>query len=203
MVCLLDAHRDRVQNIRYETPFETTPAIATETYLDTFGNHVRRFIAPAGDLTIRRDAIIEDSGQPDPVKLDAEEIAVERLPNDTLVFTLGSRYCETDKLSDIAWQLFGSAPRGWRRVQAICDFVCGSRTATSSPQGNESPHEKPVRTCGQRGDAQRVRAHDLTLPDLTWGGEKSGQATSLPALVPNDCFSIRHPRGRAGHHRGT
>ena len=128
MVCLLDAHRDRVQNIRYETPFETTPAISTVTYLDTFGNHVRRFIAPAGDLTIRRDAIIEDSGQPDLVKLDAEEIAVERLPNDTLVFTLGSRYCETDKLSDIAWQLFGSAPRGWRRVQAICDFVCNHLT---------------------------------------------------------------------------
>jgi transglutaminase-like putative cysteine protease len=128
MVCLLDAHRDQAQNIRYETPFETTPAISTGTYLDTFSNHVRRFIAPAGDLTIRRDAIIEDSGQPDLVKLDAEEIAVERLPNDTLVFTLGSRYCETDKLSDIAWQLFGSAPRGWRRVQAICDFVCNHLT---------------------------------------------------------------------------
>ena len=128
MVCLLDAHRDQAQNIRYETPFETTPAISTETYLDTFGNNVRRFIAPAGDLTIRRDAIIENSGQPDPVKLDAEEIAVERLPNDTLVFTLGSRYCETDKLCDVAWQLFGSTLRGWRRVQAICDFVCNHLT---------------------------------------------------------------------------
>ena len=128
MVCLLDAHCDQARKIRYETQFETAPAISTETYLDTFGNHVRRFVAPAGDLSIRRDAIIEDSGQPDPVKLDAEEIAVERLPNDTLVFTLGSRYCETDKLSDIAWQLFGSAPRGWRRVQAICDFVCNHLT---------------------------------------------------------------------------
>jgi transglutaminase-like putative cysteine protease len=128
MVCLLDAHRDHAQDIRYETPFETTPAISTETYLDAFGNNVRRFIAPAGDLTIRRDAIVEDSGLPDPVKLDAEEIAVERLPNDKLVFTLGSRYCETDKLCDIAWQLFGSAPRGWRRVQAICDFVCNHLT---------------------------------------------------------------------------
>jgi transglutaminase-like putative cysteine protease len=128
MVCLLDAHRDQARNIRYETPLETTPAISTETYLDTFGNHVRRFIAPAGDLTIRRDAIVEDSGQPDPVKLDAEETAVERLPNDTLVFTLGSRYCETDKLCDVAWQLFGSTVRGWRRVQAICDFVCNHLT---------------------------------------------------------------------------
>ena len=92
MLCLLDAHRDQARNIRCETPFETTPALSTETYLDTFGNHVRRFIAPAGDLTICRDAIIEVSGRPDPVKLDAQEIAVERLPNDTLVFTLGSRY---------------------------------------------------------------------------------------------------------------
>jgi transglutaminase-like putative cysteine protease len=124
MVCLLDAHRDHAPNIRFETPFETTPAISSDVYLDTFGNSVRRFIAPPGDLTVCRDAIIEDSGRPDPVKLDAEEIPVERLPNETLVFTLGSRYCETDKLSDIAWQLFGSTPRGWRRVQAICDFVC-------------------------------------------------------------------------------
>jgi len=66
MVCLLDAHHDHAQNIRFETPFETTPAIASEVYLDTFGNSVRRFIAPPGDLTIFRDAILEDSGRPDP-----------------------------------------------------------------------------------------------------------------------------------------
>ena len=60
MVCLLDAHHDHAQNIRFETPFETTPAIASEVYLDTFGNSVRRFIAPPGDLTIFRDAILED-----------------------------------------------------------------------------------------------------------------------------------------------
>ncbi len=147
MVCLLDAHRDQAQNIRYETPFETTPAISTETYRDTFGNHVRRLIAPVGDLTIRRDAIVEDSGQPDPVKLDAEEIAVERLPNDTLVFTLGSRYCETDKLCDVAWQLFGSTFRGWRRVQAICDFVCnhltfGYQYARATRTAYEAYHER-------------------------------------------------------------
>jgi transglutaminase-like putative cysteine protease len=36
-----------------------------------------------------------------------------------------SRYCETDKLTDIAWSLFGNTPQGWARVQAICDFVHG------------------------------------------------------------------------------
>jgi len=53
----------------------------------------------------------------------AQQIAVEALPEETLVFLLGSRYCETDLLSETAWRLFGAAPSGWRRVQAICDFV--------------------------------------------------------------------------------
>ena len=128
MVCLLDAHRERSQELRYEIPPTTIPAIPTTTYLDTFGNTVRRFIAPPGDLTITSDAVIEDSGLPDPIELDAGENPVEQLPNETLVFLLGSRYCETDKLVDIAWRHFGSSPRGWRRVQAICDFVCDHLT---------------------------------------------------------------------------
>ncbi|MGH8588665.1 MAG: transglutaminase-like domain-containing protein, partial [Gammaproteobacteria bacterium] len=45
------------------------------------------------------------------------------LPEETLVFLLGSRYCETDRLSEVAWGLFGDPPIGWGRVQAICDFV--------------------------------------------------------------------------------
>ena len=44
-------------------------------------------------------------------------------PRDTLLFLLGSRYCETDRLSEGAWNLFGQAPTGWGRVQAICDYV--------------------------------------------------------------------------------
>jgi len=128
MVCLLDAHRERSQELCYEIPPTTIPAIPTTTYLDTFGNTVRRFMAPPGDLTIMSDAVIEDSGLPDPIELDAGESPVEQLPNETLVFLLGSRYCETDKLADIAWRHFGSSPRGWRRVQAICDFVCGHLT---------------------------------------------------------------------------
>ena len=59
----------------------------------------------------------------DPVVPDAQQFPVEALPEDTLVFLLGSRYCETDRLSETAWNLFGSAPTGWGRVQAICDYV--------------------------------------------------------------------------------
>lgn len=147
MLCILDAHRDHAKDIRFETPFEIVPAVRTSTYVDVFDNCVRRFTAPAGDLTVRRDAVIELNGLPDPVKLDAEETALDRLPSETLAFMLGSRYCETDKLCDIAWQLFGSAPRGWRRVQAICDFVCGHLTfgyqfACATRSAYEAYHER-------------------------------------------------------------
>jgi transglutaminase-like putative cysteine protease len=69
------------------------------------------------------DLVIRDSGKPDPVALDAVQHPVEDLPDDVLPFLLGSRYCDTDKLSNTAWSLFGNTPPGWVRVQAIVDFV--------------------------------------------------------------------------------
>ncbi len=125
MVCLLDSHPEYDNRIRYKSPFLTTPSIGTQTYGNSFGNKVRRFVAPVGDLTVSRDFVIEDSGQPDGFEQHAQEVPLEFLPSETLVYLLGSRYCETDRLGDIAWQLFGSTPRGWSRVKAICDFVSG------------------------------------------------------------------------------
>ena len=80
-------------------------------------------LAPPGRFAISSDAIVNDSGEPDPVVPTAMQSQVEDLPADTLVYLLGSRYCETDQLSAVAWDLFGSTPKGWPRVQAICDFV--------------------------------------------------------------------------------
>jgi transglutaminase-like putative cysteine protease len=123
MVCLLDAHEDRARHIVYDSGFATKPSIASSTYQDSFGNQVRKFIAPAGSLTVHRDSILTDEGLPDPMAEDAQEMPLDRVPNEYLVYLLGSRYCETDKLSQIAWDLFGSTPPGWRRVKAICNFV--------------------------------------------------------------------------------
>jgi transglutaminase-like putative cysteine protease len=146
-VCLLDAHPERSQRLCYEIPPTTMPSIPTTTYLDIYGNLVRRFIAPMGDLTITADAVVEDSGLPDRVAIEAQEVPVEHLPNECLLFLLASRYCESDKLADIAWTHFGSSPRGWRRVQAICDFVSdhltfGYEFARSSRTAFEAYHER-------------------------------------------------------------
>jgi transglutaminase-like putative cysteine protease len=66
---------------------------------------------------------VRDSGAADVVAPGAVQHPVPLLPDDTLVFLLGSRYCETDRLSEVAWKLFSGTPVGWARVKAICDFV--------------------------------------------------------------------------------
>lgn len=123
LVCLLSVHEDRASDIRAAETFFTTPDVPTSTYRDLFGNRCRRLVAPSGDLMIWGDATIEDDGSLDPVLPDARESPVSELPDDTLVYLLGSRYCETDRLSQIAWDMFGMLPPGWDRVQAVCDFV--------------------------------------------------------------------------------
>ena len=67
--------------------------------------------------------MVEDDGQPDVQNPDAQQHEIHDLPDEALKFLLASRYCEVDRMVDLAWQLFGTTPKGWPRVQAICDFV--------------------------------------------------------------------------------
>jgi hypothetical protein len=80
-------------------------------------------VAPAGLLEIRNEFVISDNGLPDEVSPRAEQCPIDSLPGEALVYLLGSRYCDTEKLSQLAWQQFGSIVGGWQRVKAICDYV--------------------------------------------------------------------------------
>jgi len=136
MVLLLNIHHSRVADIVIPDHVTTEPAVPVQSYRDTFGNWCSRIVAPSGRIRIASTAVVNDSGAPDPVVGWANQHAVQDLPDDALMFLLGSRYCETDLLSETAWQLFGHAPLGWARVQAICDFVHNHLTfdyATARP----------------------------------------------------------------------
>jgi len=123
MILTLNVHFTRVSDLVVPDHLITTPSIPIAPYRDAFGNWCSRIVAPGGQLRLTTDAVIKDSGEPDVVAASAQQHAVQDLPEDCLVFLLGSRYCETDRLSEVAWSLFGNAPTGWGRVQAICDFV--------------------------------------------------------------------------------
>ncbi len=122
MSLLLRIHPSREGDVRYQEIL-VEPAVAVASHLDVFGNRAERLVAPAGCFRLRADAVVEDDGLPDPVIPDAMQAPVEALPNDLTLYLMSSRYCEVDRLNDVAWQLFGRTPPGWPRVQAICDWV--------------------------------------------------------------------------------
>jgi transglutaminase-like putative cysteine protease len=123
MQLILNIHNTRASDILQGNHISTAPKVPVTAYRDSFGNCCSRIVAPPGEICISTNAIVNDSGLPGPVDSAAIQHPVEDLPAETLIFLLGSRYCETDRLSETAWALFGDAPSGWPRVQAICDFV--------------------------------------------------------------------------------
>jgi transglutaminase-like putative cysteine protease len=123
MLLALSLHPSRQADLLTPAPLAIRPHAETNSYIDGFGNLCHRVLAPAGRLEVSSHFEIADPGLPDPIVLDAGQCDVWQLPPETLVYLLSSRYCETDKLGELAWSMFRDTEPGWRRVQAICDFT--------------------------------------------------------------------------------
>ena len=123
MLFVLNVHSSRVADMLVPDHMVTDPPLPITQYYDAYGNLCSRLVAPAGPTRVSADAIVRDEGRLDEFAPEASQLAVQDLPDETLQYLLSSRYCEVDLLSETAWSLFASAPEGWWRVQAICDFV--------------------------------------------------------------------------------
>ncbi|RYG80291.1 transglutaminase family protein, partial [bacterium] len=123
MILALNIHYSRANDVVRPDNLTLEPAVPTVAYRDGFGNWCTRLVAPPGRLRLRADALVRDSGVPEPIVSDALQHSVQNLPDEVLVYLLPSRYCESDQLSETAWSLFGHTPLGWARVQAVCDYV--------------------------------------------------------------------------------
>ncbi|SEN51015.1 Transglutaminase-like enzyme, putative cysteine protease [Methylobacterium sp. UNC300MFChir4.1] len=123
MNLLLNVRPERRGDLLTPEVIAFDPPVAASQHVDAFGNVCTRIVAPGGRITMAADFTIADSGLPDDQAPGARQIAVQDLPDEVVPYLLGSRYCDTDKLSGIAWSLFGGTPEGWARVQAIVDFA--------------------------------------------------------------------------------
>jgi len=155
MMLVLHIHYSRAADVLVPDHITTTPAVPITSYRDSFGNWCSRMVAPQGRITIASNAVVRDSGAPDPVEPSAQQHTIQDLPEDTLQFLLGSRYCDTEKFAEIAWSLFGRTPPGWPRVQAICDF-----THNHIAFGYE--HARPTRTAFEAFIEKRGVCRDYT-----------------------------------------
>ena len=123
MILTLTVHPSRIPDLLTPDQMRLDPFISAKWYRDGFGNTCHVIHAPSGRLTLSADFLIQDNGAPDDVAPGAEQHSLEKLPVETLVYLLGSRYCETDRFIQIAWSEFGKVAKGWPLVQAICDYV--------------------------------------------------------------------------------
>jgi len=138
-VALLNVHPSRRDDLREPDRLQLDPPVPSEEFVDMFGNFSTRFVAPAGPIRLYGSTLIEDGGGFQPIDYGAREVPVGELPPEVLRYLMGSRFCEVDLLSATAIELFGNAPRGWARVQAICDWVHQRVTFSY-------PHARPTRT---------------------------------------------------------
>jgi transglutaminase-like putative cysteine protease len=123
MVALLSVHPSRAHYLVEPDELRIEPNIPVTNYIDSFDNRCARFIAPQGRLRLSNSTLIRDNGLPDAINLAARETPAGDLPHHVLTYLLNSRYCEVDRFTNIAFDLFGSVERGWNRVQHICSWV--------------------------------------------------------------------------------
>jgi transglutaminase-like putative cysteine protease len=123
IVSVLNVHTSRMQDLVVPDDMMSNPSLPLAQYEDAHGNVCTRLMAPEGRVRLWADGMVRDSGRPDEWAPGARQTPVQELPAETLPFLLGSRYCETDLFTSMAWDLFGHTQPGWQRVQAICDYV--------------------------------------------------------------------------------
>ena len=119
----LHVHPSRAHDLLTPDTMQADPPVPMTTYTDLFGNTCVRLVSPGGRMTVSADFLITDGGELDAIAPDARQIPVQDLPEEVLIYLLGSRYCDTDKLAGTAWSLFGNAPEGWGRVAAIVTWA--------------------------------------------------------------------------------
>ena len=123
LILALSPHSSFAGRVIGASSVQATPDLPLETFLDSFGNRMTRLKAPAGQLTLWSDCIVEVDGKPDVFNWDARQHDIIDLPPETLQFLTASRYCDSDTLAPDALQLFGTTEPGWALVQAICNYV--------------------------------------------------------------------------------
>jgi transglutaminase-like putative cysteine protease len=136
IVVVFKPRHSQTQLIREErVHFE--PGLTPSEFQDEHGNIAYRMMLKPGRNLLRHDAIVKvPSVREDASRVDGV-VAVQDLPPEVLPYLLPSRYADSDKLLDFAWQHFGNIPNGLQRVQAICDWTHRSieyRTGSGDPR---------------------------------------------------------------------
>ena len=191
MLANLSVHPSRNKDLRTAQRIMTTPDVPMYDYLDSFGNICTRLTIPAGGITISTGFVIEDPFLPDDVDTSAQQVPIEDLPDEAMLYLLSSRFCETDRLSDIAWSLFGGVAKGWPLIQAIVTYA-HERIAFDYQQARPTKsawdaHEERVGVCRDYAHLAVALCRCMNIPARYCTGYMGDM--DLPAIVGDMDFS--------------
>src|ERR1700689_2330341 len=201
MVLMLSIEPARVKDLLSEHRIWFSPDLEARDYVDLFGNTCTRIVAPPGLVEIRNEFLISDGGLADEVAPDARQLEVGELPDDVLIYLLGSRYCDTETLSNLAWSLVGGTPPGWGRVQGICDFaqdrICfGDHHARADRTASEG-HQERIGVCRDFAHLAVALCRCMNIPARYCTGYLGDIGVPLdPAPMDFSAWFEAYPGGR-------
>jgi transglutaminase-like putative cysteine protease len=126
LVLMLHPRSDSGQWVGQEE-YLFTPEVPVTEYTDLYGNLCQRLVTPIGDFSIKTSAIVDTSDHIE-VNFGAEFVPVENLPDYTLLYLLPSRYCESDRFSNMVAEITQNLPLGYPQVEAIRQWVSNNVT---------------------------------------------------------------------------
>jgi transglutaminase-like putative cysteine protease len=139
MLLVLNIHHSRASDLVRPDLLVLDPPVALTAYRDLFGNWCSRIVAPAGRIVLKTDALVNDSGLPDPLVPGAMQTPIEYLPESTLVYLLGSRYCE-------------NRPAPGRCLEAVRLRTDGLGPGAGGLRFRAPPHRIRLPACAQHQD---------------------------------------------------
>ena len=108
-----------------EEEYKVVPAVEVNEFTDGFGNFCQRMVAPIGEFSVRTSVEVRVPGSNDRAT-GAGFVTVAELPDDVLAFLLPSRYCESDRFGDMAFDIVANQALGYEQVVAITRWVHGA-----------------------------------------------------------------------------
>jgi transglutaminase-like putative cysteine protease len=102
--------------------YNIIPNVPVFEFTDIYGNFCQRLIAPQGEFVISTSAEVMIADVVDQAP-GAEFVDIKNLPNTVLGYLLPSRYCQSDRFSQMTTSITAGRQLGYDQVTAITEWL--------------------------------------------------------------------------------
>lgn len=156
-----------IQQRIIKSNYTVTPGVKITESKDNYGNFLQRLVAPPGEFSIHSSAEVITAEHIDQSP-GACFIEIQNLPNPILPFLLPSRYCESDRLGDLAREIVSDALPGYDQVSKIVDWVRDSIQyvpgSSDLPLSSVEVHQRGYGVCKDLAQLAITLCRSISIP---------------------------------------